>query len=316
MPAAGASAESAGGPDHTLFYLAGEDTAADRHNIALLARVARRSTTPLHVEIFYHRPLQLSNWALDTGNLRYSRLRSASDFVLAERIAAARSTSVLFLDYRVLAHADDLWSLLGYTPRCAFVIVQPQRTQRRRSETGFAFALRSARHDLARYAPGPREPRLVGVNKALLARQTPGQPAGLLQRKLYADLMSGAQGGEPLALAGRSRVFESQPPLWLAMLRNNLFALRVWHSTWHFPWWFSYRHPLFLVAQLGFYFALLVLPVSPRGFLLLSLFVPAITLPYFFGGFVRALPACFTRVERAFFFLQRVAARVLLYLIG
>lgn len=303
-------------PGHTIFYLAGEDTAADRHNAALLARLARRSTTPLYIEIFYHRPLQLSNWALATGDLRYTRLRSTSEFVLAERIAAARTETVLFFNFMIFAHGEDLWRLLGHAAREPFALVLPAGTLYDRGETAWTFALRSARADLARYTGSPEQPAIIAMNRSLLRQNAARPGAGLLLRKFYADLLSGQQSPVPLLLKGRSRMFASTAAAWLPTLRNTVFAYRAWRETRQFPWWFSYRHPLFLVAQLGVYTSLLVLPASLEGSVILLLFSVATTLPYFFSGLWREIGICFSNVRRPAASLRRLAARLVLYLIG
>ena len=301
---------------HTIFYLAGEDTPADRHNVALLARLARRSTTPLSVEIFYHRPLQLSNWAEATGSLRYRRLRSGSEFVLAERLATARTECVLFFSFSVFAHSEDLWRLLGHAVREPFTLVLPSGVLADRGEPRWTFALRSARTDLARYTGSPDQPAIMAINRRLLGKYPTGQRTGLLLRKFYADLLRGQQSPAPLLLTGRSRVFAARGSAWLSTLRNTVFAYRAWRANRQFPWWFSYRHPLFLVAQLGFYLSILVLPASMRGSLLLLLFSVATTTPYCFGGLSREIRTLFSNVRRPAAFLRCMGARLILYLIG
>lgn len=303
-------------PGHTIFYLAGEDTAADRHNTALLARIARRSTTPVQVEIFHHRPLQLSNWARETGNLRYTRLRSASDFVLAERIVAARTDSVLYFSFRIFAHAEDLWLLLGHSRREPYALALPGRALRGRNETAWNFALRSARLALARYTGSPGEPAILAVNRTLLRQQTERQATGLLLRKFYADLLNGAETPAPLLLRGRNLAIEARPALWLTTLRQAFFAFSVWRDSHQFPWWFSYRHPLFLVAQLGFYMALLVLPASAQGSLLLLLFSLGTTLPYLCRGLLHEISLWFNGRRRPVDLLRHTAAKLILYLVG
>lgn len=303
-------------PGHTIFYLTGEDSAADRHNTTLLARIAQRSTTPLRIEIFYHRPLQLSNWAVEAGNVRYTRLRSASEFVLAERIAAARTESVLFFNYRILAHSEDIWRLLGHSNREPYALALPGKTLRSRQETAWGFALRSARFDLACYTGSPGEPAIVAVNRTLLRRQSGRQTSGLLLRKFYADLLSGTGTPAPLLLRGRSLAVEARPAMWLTTTSNTLIALHIWRDKHYFPWWFSYRHPLFVVAQLSFYTALLVLTVSAKGSLLLLLFTTGTTLRYFCRGFLHTLRKGFRRTTLLSAGLLRLPARLLLYLIG
>ncbi|MFZ5629067.1 MAG: hypothetical protein ACOY5B_08045 [Spirochaetota bacterium] len=303
-------------PGHTIFYLAGEDSAADRHNTALLARIARLSTTPVHIEIFYHRPLQLSNWAIETGNVRYTRLRSASEFALAERIAAARTQSVLYFNFMLLVHAEDIWLLLGHTSREPYALALPGNTLASRGEGTWSFALRSARFDLSRYTGSHSEPAIIAVNRNLLQQKSGRQSSGLLLRKFYADLLSGAESPAPLLLRGRSYAIEARPALWLTTLRNTVFAFNTWRDSQRFPWWFSHRHPLFLVAQLSFYAALLVLPVSATGSHILALFTLGTTLPYFLRGFLRAMAASLRNGRHTPVFLRRTAARMLLYLIG
>lgn len=308
--------DSLTGPGHTIFYLAGEDGAADRHNTTLLARIAQRSTTPLHIEIFYHRPLQLNNWAVEAGNVRYTRLRSASEFAIAERIAAAHTESVLFFDFRLLAHPEDIWRLLGHSTREPYALALPGETLRSRGETAWNFALRSARFDLACYTGSPGESAIVAVNRTLLRQKSGRQTNGLLLRKFYADLLGGTETPAPVLLRGRSRTIEARPAKWLTALRNTLIAFRTWRDGHRFPWWFSHRYPLFVVAQLGFYTALLALPVSAKGSLLLLLFTTGTTTRYFFGGLFRALNSSFRTKRRLTAGLQRMAARLLLYLIG
>jgi hypothetical protein len=303
-------------PGHTIFYLAGEDTAADRHNIALLGRIVPRSTTSIHVEIFHHRPLQLNNWARERGHLRYVRLRSDSEFVLAERIVAARTDSVLYLSFRTFAHADDLWQLLAYSARTPYTLALPGHTLRNRMETGWNFALRSARLDLARYTGSPDEPAMVAIHKTLLQQKTARRVTGLLLRKFYADVLNGADAPRPLLLQGRSRQIEARKVLWLTTLRHTLFALRIWRDNRQFPWWFSYRHPLFVVAQMGFYTFLLLLPLSPGQSLILLAFTLSLTLPYFLRNMLSDILSTLRRPRHSCLVLAKLAARFLLYLIG
>lgn len=310
--------DSRADPGHTIFYLAGEDTAADRHNIPLLARIAARCSTPLRVEVFYHRPLKLSNWALEAGSVRYTRLRSASDFVLAERIAASGTECVIFFNWMVLAHAEDLWRLLGHTAREPYVLALPGNTVGGSHETAWQLALRSARFDLARYTGSARQPVLTALNKTLLNEKSVREPKGLLLRKFYADLLDGTTVRKPIPrlLKGRSLEAAAPSPGWLATFTSTLLAWQIWREVKSFPWWFSYRHPLFLVAQLSFYMALLVLPVSAKGCLLLILFSFGITLRYASGGALRAMRSAIRSARRIRATLLRAAARVLLYIIG
>ncbi|HMY10772.1 MAG TPA: hypothetical protein PKC74_04070, partial [Turneriella sp.] len=75
-------------------------------------------------------------------------------------------------------------------------------------------------------------------------------------------------------------------------------------------------HPLFLVAQLGVYTSLLVLPASLEGSVILLLFSVATTLPYFLSGLWREIGIWFSNVRRPAASLRRLAARLVLYLIG
>ncbi len=303
-------------PGHTIYYLAGEDSAADRHNIALLARIARRSTTPLGVEIFYHRPLKLSNWTLKTGSLRYVRLRSASEFVLAERIAGVRTEAIIFLSHRIFAHSEDIWRLLGYAAREPFAMLQPCGVLPDRGDKAWTFALQSARFDLARYTGSPDQPAIIALNLRLLGQHSGRRSTSFLLRKFYADLISGKGSRAPLMLTGRSRALAPTAATWLPTLRNTISAYRTWRTARQFPWWFSYRHPLFIVAQLGAYASLLILPVSIRGSFILLLFVVGTTLPYFLSGLQLCARTAFRNWRRTPALLRRMGARLVLYLIG
>jgi hypothetical protein len=301
---------------HTILYLAGEDTAADRHNIALLERLVPRSTNRIHAEILYQRPLQLSSFASESGHLRYVRLRSDSEFVLAERIVAARTDSVLYFSFRTFAHADDLWQLLAYSARTPYTLALPDSALRNRNESSWSFALRSARLHLARYTGSPDESAMVAMNKMLLQQQTARRASGLLLRKFYADLIHTIEAPRPLLLKGRSRQIEARKPLWLKTLRHTLMAYRIWRDSRQFPWWFSYRHPLFVVAQMGFYAFLLLLPLSPRQSLILLAFSLSLSLPYFLRNMLSDIVSTLHRPRDACLVIFKLAARFLLYLIG
>jgi hypothetical protein len=303
-------------PGHTIFYLASEDTVADRHNIALLARIAARSTTPLNVEIFYDRPLKLGNWAEATGSLRYRRLRSTADFVLAERIAGANTECVLFFNFLVFAHSEDLWRLLGHVQREPFTLLLPGKILPQRGMNAWRTALLAARLDLLHYADSPNRPAILALNRRLLHKSTQQPEKGLLRRKFYADILSGQSLIQPLRLHGRSRVVAMPDAQWLTTGKNTVRAWRTWRSHRRFPWWFTYRHPLFVVSQLSFYIALLVLLATFRGSVILFLFAIGLTLPYFCRGFLHGVRTWFRNVRRLAALLPLMGARLVLYLIG
>lgn len=249
------------------------------------------------------------------------RLNSASHFSLASRILEAKTECVLFFDARILAHPHDLWRLMGFSERHAISYLYPQNVVRTEHEGRWHFALRAARFDLWQFvgAPPNIKPAIIALNLPLVdkAMHRAGRSGhGLLAQKYGADLLRGYHAHIPLLLYGKSRDVTNNSPPWLALSRCTVTASKIWRQEGLFPYWFSYKNPLFLVAQMAFYLALLVTPLTMRGTLLFAGFALALSLPFYlrgFGTFMRNIVHNRTALPAA---LMRLAARTLLYLIG
>lgn len=282
----------------------------------LLARLTERATYRIAVEILYtgaRKPTMPAK-----NNMRLSRLNSATDFALAARILGAATECVLLFDARILAHPHDIWQLLGFAERHALVCLYPRNSVGVEHESAWHFALRAARFDLAQFvgASPTNQPAMFAFNLPLLQKNMGRGGQGFLAQKYYADLLRGEHTISPLLLRGKSRDANRKPLPWLALWRNTVSAYKIWRDQGLFPYWFSYKSPLFLVAQAAFYLALLVVPLSLRGSLLLASFAVALTLPFYLHGAI-ALWRTIIYNRRAFpAILLRVLARTLLYLIG
>lgn len=249
------------------------------------------------------------------------RLNSASHFALAARILEAKTECVLFFDARIFAHAHDLWQLMGFSERHAISYLYPQNLARTEYEGRWHFALRAACFDLWQFVGAPPDIKaaIVALNLPLLdkAMGREGRSGhGLLAQKYGADLLRGYHAHVPLLLYGKSRDVTNSSPPWLALLRNTVAASKIWRQEGFFPYWFSYKNPLFLVAQMAFYLALLVTPLTVRGALLFTGFALALSLPFYLRGFSTFMRNIIRNRGALSAALMRFAARTLLYLIG
>ena len=271
---------------HAILYRSGRDSRVNRANIATLKRVVRKSTTPVSLEIYYHEPLKLLDWALPHDRVRYVKLRSGEDFPVAERMSQQATDRLLVFDDTLLISAADVWQLMGLSSAHAVIVLNAKRsvTNERESLPGATF--REARLALAGYLyPGGYFNRhAFALNKPLLLSKRALQRGSLGEKLTYQELLRSLAGLKPHSQVAHSVAVRQaeEYPLLNAGVRT-VEAFTRWKKDKVFPWWFSARAPLFHVAQLAAYYGALVSLISPKSGLIVFLFAIAITPQYFFS---------------------------------
>lgn len=256
----------------------------DRHNIRLLKRVVQKSTTAIALDILYHEPLRLTDWAEPMDSVRYVRLRSGEDYPLAERIAKTDATAIALFDSSLLLHHDDIWLLSGLAMRSSFSALAPRRALRRPGEISWNFYLREARCMLSEYLY-PKSiftARAFAIQKSLLLARCTIKLGSFSEKMAWLDLLKIQDNAEVAVYRARSA--DTSLPKRLTLLetlRRTRDALAIWRAAKTFPHWFSGRSFLFHTAQLSFYLGALVAMVSfAHGLLLIgfaALLVPQYT---------------------------------------
>jgi len=259
----------------------------DRHNIRLLKRVVQKSTTAISLEILYHEPLRLSDWAEPLHNVRYVRLRSGEDYPLAERIANTDAAAVVFFDTSLLLHHDDVWFLLGRRMRSPFSALAPRRALRRPGERSWSFYLREARCSLTHYLY-PQSifaARAFAIQKPLLLSHFVIKAGSFHERVAWLDIVKAQDRVAPSVHRARSADTSAPERLMLLeTLHHTVTALATWRASKKFPYWFNGRSFLFHIAQLAIYFGALVAMVSFHHGLLLMGFAAILVPRYTFAN--------------------------------
>jgi hypothetical protein len=296
---------------HTLLYRAANDSRIDRWNIALLKRIIRKSTTPASLEVYYHEPAKLLDWAEPHEGVRYIRLRSGEHFPFAERIAAATTDTVVVFDDSLLLAAADVWRLMGLAERNSIVQLDTTRTHRRPGESTVNFLWRAARMALKNYLypQGAVTGHAFAIHKKLLNDTQKIRLSSFHEKKNYSDYLQAIVPQKAEIIRGDSfAVNQGTPQPLLGTGAATVSALRTWNAEKKFPDWFSGRFLLFHVAQLAAYYGALVFYISPKASLIVFLFAAAITPQFLF----KALPL-WRRPHHA---LAQTGMRFLLYFVG
>ncbi len=295
---------------HAIIYRSGRDSRVNRANIATLKRVVSKSTTPVSLEIYYHEPLKLLDWAEPHERVCYVRLRSGEDFPVAERMAQQSTDRLLILDDTLLISAADVWLLMGLSNANAVSALRLKRSVTGEGEKPLSMCFREARLCLVNYLypQGDFNRHAFAINRKLLHVRRAAIPGSLGEKMNYrallrslSDLMPGTQTAHSVAV----RHGEEYPLLHAGA--RTLEAFMHWKRHKIFPWWFSARAPLFHVAQLAVYYGALVSFISPASGLIVFLFAVLTTPQYFFTRLKwrqwRVLPL-------------RLATRFALYFVG
>lgn len=270
---------------HAILYRSGRDSRVNRANISTLKRVISKSTTPVSLEIYYHEPLKLLDWALPHDRVRYVKLRSGEDFPVAERMSQQATDRLLVFDDTLLISAADVWLLMGLSSAHAVTVLNAKRsvTNEREGLPGATF--REARLALTGYLyPGGSFNRhAFALNKPLLLSKRPLQRGSLGEKLTYHELLRSLANLKPHSQVAHSVAVRQaeEYPLLNAGVRT-VEAFTSWKKDKVFPWWFSPRAPLFHVAQLAVYYGALVSLISPKSALIVFLFAIVITPQYFF----------------------------------
>lgn len=266
----------------------------------------RKSTTAASLEIYYHEPVKLLDWAEPHEGVRYVRLRSGEDFPFAERIAAAATDTVLTLGDSLLLNATDVWRLMGLADRNPVVVLDARHAFKRPGESLIAFLWRSARFALRNYLypRGSVNGHAFAIHKGLMGKSQ----QGFREKKSYYDYLQAVSPGEPQIIRGESfEVMQAERMPLLSTGATTVAAVKSWNTEKKFPYWFSGSFLLFHVAQLAVYYGALVCFISPKASLIVFLFAALITPKYFFTH----LP--WRRPHHA---LAQLTARFLLYFVG
>lgn len=275
-----------------------------------MKRVIAKSTTRAALEIYYHEPGKLLNWAEPRENVRYVRLRSGDNFPLAERIAAVSSETVLVFSDSLLLKAADVWHLMGLSERNAVVVLDSFQARRRPGELLWIFFWRKARLTLKNYLYplGTMGNHAFALNKKLLSAEQGIALQSFQERKKYADFLRAIYPAKPEIMTGVSFATNAaEATTLLGTGAATVEAIRRWNAEKKFPYWFSGRFLIFHVAQLAAYYGALVAFISPKASLIVFLFAALITPAYFFAR----LP--WRRPHHA---LAQLGARFLLYFLG
>lgn len=270
---------------HAILYRSGRDSRVNRANIATLKRVVTKSTTPVSLEIFYHEPLKLLDWAEPHERVRYVKLRSGEDFPIAERMAGQSTDRLLVFDDTLLLSSADVWLLMGLANANAITVLNAVRAVCGEGENLFGLSFRDARLALANYLypQGDFNRHAFAINRPLLLSSRAA--AGSLSEKLtYRDLLRSLTNLPPNRQTAHSvavRQGEDYPLLQSGF--RTVEAFMHWKKQRQFPWWFSARAPLFHVAQLAAYYGALVSFLSPKSGLIVFLFAILITPQFFFA---------------------------------
>jgi hypothetical protein len=271
---------------HAILYRSGRDSRVNRANITTLKRVVSKSTTPVSLEIYYHEPLKLLDWAEPHERVRYVKLRSGEDFPVAERMAQQMTDRLLIFDDTLLISAADVWLLMGLSATNAVSALRLSRSVTGEGETPLSMCFREARLCLVNYLypQGDFNRHAFAINKNLLLAQRPVQPGGLGEKLTYHALLRSLSAFQPKGQAAHSVAVRhgEEYPLLNAGART-VEAFSHWKQHKIFPWWFSARAPLFHVAQLAAYYGALVSFISPASGLIVFLFALLITPQYFFA---------------------------------
>jgi hypothetical protein len=275
------------GIGHTILYRARSDSPVNRYNISLLKRVVDKSTTPIALDIYYHEPIKLSDWAEPHNRTRYIRLRSDLDFPIAEKIVQATSPIVIVLNDNLLLAAGDIWQLLGRSRDEAMTTCTVRRSAKNRSESVISFLLREASLHFSEYSFGKYKTcaDMMAINKPLAGIAFNIKSESFAAKKTYVDLLSEIPLSMPAAFSARSRYVESaNRRAFMGTWLSCIAAFRFWHRVKRLPDWFSERLLLFLVAQIAVYYAVLVALVSWRASLIVFAFAFLITPGILFRG--------------------------------
>lgn len=302
-----------------IWYFAGEDTPADRHNIWVLARVVTKSTVPLHAVIFYDRPLRLSNWAWPQENLRFTRRNTLDIGAQAVELAGSKSATAVLCDYRVLLHPQDLWLLLGYGQRFPLVLFWPQRCVRDKNEPLWRFAWRCAATDFRNYL-GAHKPQdvLCSFNHRLLP---PFSDRPFSKLKFYHRLLVGKTTLPAERISCRSKAIAAKDYPWLSGVSDLFLALRLWKKEKRFPFWLTSRHFIFPVAQLAMYVATMALWIDVKAALVFAGFAVFLTPCFLFRDATLLLKILFVGhplrwLKRLLFAITLLFFRLLFYFVG
>lgn len=279
---------------HTILYRSGLNPRVDRSNINLFQRVTVKSTTPVFVEIFYHEPLRLSEFAAPQERMRFVKLRSGEDFPVAERLRNATTDCVLVLHGDLLYAAQDIWRLLGLASRKPL------------SSLTIARSFVDERPSLTAYLEpeGKFEGRAFAINQKLF----PQSLRSFEQKIDYWQLLrSFAKISSHTVLAKSIEITRSFPTRWLESLAVTIAALRRWKAEKQLPREFSTRRLLFHVAQIATYLAAMVALLSPVRGLVLFAFAIAITPQFFLKNL---------KWRRLTVMMKQLTGRLSLYLVG
>ncbi|HRP70066.1 MAG TPA: hypothetical protein PLY93_11085 [Turneriella sp.] len=291
---------------HALLYRADvPDSRVDRWNIKLIERIVKKSTTPAIAEIYYYQSTQISSWVVPHENVRFHRLRSGEAFPLAERINQTHADYVLVFDNSTYLSAADIWLLMGLVKMQSVVVVNPTRFAARKNENFWVRQLRHARFALHTYLkrPTPAMGIFFAVDKTKMRQTT-----NFLQKITYADFIRATYKNAPQQIQGQSRsAAKGTQHDFLETVASTVEALQIWKRDKSFPYWFSHRFLLFIVAQLAVYIGVLAFYIAPLYSLPFFLFAIFITPQFFFAHFSWRSP-CHALVQGC--------TRLLLYLIG
>ena len=298
--------ESAAGSSRSeilLVYRTGGVFSIDQRNIALLTRIVAKATNRVSAEIFYHLPARLSDWTQPANGVRFTRLQNAGEWPLADFIARQANATILIFDATLLIAAQDVWQLIGYAQQHERVLLMPRRTARAPFESITGFALREARLQLQRTIW-----QRVTDATAMSLRSSPASTRSVRLQISYAELLKNFAEADVFAFYGNSRAVSARrSPAWLATAERSIAAVRHWRNSGAFAASYSQKTPLFHVAQLAVYIAVLLALASPLAGLTVFAFAIAITPVYFFGKLHWLSP-----VQT----LRRIAARICLYFVG
>lgn len=229
---------------HAILYRSGRDSRVNRANIATLKRIVSKSTTPASLEIYYHEPLKLLDWAEPHERVRYVKLRSGEDFPVAERMSQQATDRLLIFDDTLLISAADVWLLMGLSTTNAVSALRLKRSVTGEGETALGMCFREARLCLVNYLypQGDSNHHAFAINKNLLLTQ----PGSLGEKLTYHALLRSLSAFQPKAQAAHSVAVRhgEEYPLLNAGART-VEAFLHWKQHKIFPWWFSPR------AQIG-----------------------------------------------------------------
>ncbi|AFM13369.1 hypothetical protein [Turneriella parva] len=286
-----------------LVYRTGGILAIDQRNIALLARVVAKATRPISAEIFYHLPARLSDWTQPANGVRYTRLKNAGEWPLAERIARQANTTVIVFDASLLIAAQDVWHLVGYAQQHAQVLLMPRRVARNPHEPLSGFAMREARLHLQRTVWN----RVTDASA--MAVLSPRESARSVRAQItYAEILKQGAEADLFAFYGNSRAVSARQSVrWLATTSRTIAAYRHWKAHGAFASAYSQKTPVFHVAQIAVYAATLLCLAAPAAGAIVFAFAVAITPTYFLTNLNLLNPLQTAR---------RLAARFCLYFVG